>query len=155
MGQSARWIGPVHVPLDRIDFRDEDSWAAAHEPEAVGRFAGAIEHGTGHTHPVILVQSPENPKAVIIDGHHRTLACRQLGWPVKAYVGNVKDVTPEILETHTRQVRSGSDPANKSAETPIVSTVHHPRQRGAVAHPAGTSHPSSSFPPTSRTPPAR
>ena len=113
--KNLHWIGPVHVPLDRIDFRDEDSWAASHEPGAVKRFAKAMKHGAGHTQPVILVQSPEDQKAVVIDGHHRTLACRKLGWPVKAYVGMADRVNPEMLETHSSQVHSGSDPANKAA----------------------------------------
>jgi 2'-5' RNA ligase len=117
----ARWIGPVEVPQDRIDTDDEDSWAASSQPGAVKRFAKAIKHGTGHTHPVILVQSPDNPKAVVIDGHHRTLAYRKLGRPVRAYVGQVERITPEILETHSFQQHAGGDPANKAAAPGLAS----------------------------------
>lgn len=117
----ARWIGPVEVPQDRIDTDDEDSWAASGQPKAVKRFAKAIKHGTGHTHPVILVQSPDNPRAVVIDGHHRTLAYRKLGRPVKAYVGQVNEITPEIAETHSYQLHSGGDVKNKAAVPGLTS----------------------------------
>ena len=109
------WIGPVNVPLDRIDTRDEDGWAASHQSQAVTRFAEGIKAGTGHTNPVVMVQSPENPKAIVIDGHHRYLAYRKLGRPVKAYVGMTDKITPAMLETHSSQLHQGSDPANKSA----------------------------------------
>ena len=62
-----------------------------------------------------MVQSPENPKAIVIDGHHRYLAYRKLGRPVKAYVGMTDKITPAMLETHSSQLHQGSDPANKSA----------------------------------------
>ena len=114
------WIGPVHVPLDRIDWRDEKSWAAAHQQQAVRRFARDMKAGTGHTHPVILAQAPGEAKAVIIDGHHRALACRKLGWPVKAYVANVSGITPAMLETHSSQLHQGGDPLNKGAEEPVA-----------------------------------
>ena len=65
------WIGPINVPLDRIDTDDEESWAASHQPEAVNRFVRQIKGGIGQTHPAILVQSPGNPKAILVDGHHR------------------------------------------------------------------------------------
>ena len=107
------WIGPILVPLDRIDTRDEDGWAASHQAGAVARFAEGIKSGTGHTNPVILVQSPENPKAVVIDGHHRYLAYRKLGRPVKAYVGMTDKVTPAMLETHSSQLHQGASPENE------------------------------------------
>jgi len=117
----ARWIGPVEVPLDRIDFSNEGSWAASHQQKGVKRFARHIRDGTGHTQPVILVQSPDNPKAIIIDGHHRSLAYRKLGRPVKAYVGMVDAVTPEMLETHSSQISQGAAPANKAAVPGLTS----------------------------------
>lgn len=110
------WVGPVHVPMDRVDFRDEDTWAAHHQPEAVNRFARQMKARNGQTHPVILVQSPDQQKAIIIDGHHRTLAARKLGWPVKAYLGTFKTIPEAALEAHSLQVHSGEDPANKNAK---------------------------------------
>ena len=112
----ARWVGPVLIPQDRIDCDDEDSWAASHEPEAVARFAKDIKNGTGHTHPVIMVQTSDDDKADIVDGHHRTLAYRKLGQPVKAYVGFVPAGDDRWQETHSSQLNQGGSPANKAAE---------------------------------------
>ena len=107
------WIGPILVPVDRIDTDDEDEWAASHQAGAVARFAEGIKNGTGHTNPVILVQSPGNPKAIVIDGHHRVRAYRKLGRPVKAYVGMADKITPAMLETHSSQRHQGADPAEQ------------------------------------------
>ena len=110
----ARWIGPVNVPWSRIDDDDIDGWAASHQPDAVNRFARAIASGNGHTNPAILVQEPGTNRALIVDGHHRALARRKLGMPVLAYVGNIDPRDREAAEqTHSSQVHSGSDPANK------------------------------------------
>ncbi len=123
----ARWLGPVNVMWSRIDDDDIDKWAASHQPDAVNRFARAIASGTGHTNPSILVQEPGSNRALIVDGHHRAMARRKLGRPVLAYVGNIDPRDREAAEqTHSSQVHSGTDPGNKSAQTPVVSTVHHP-----------------------------
>jgi SPP1 gp7 family putative phage head morphogenesis protein len=118
--EDVHWIGPVHVPLSRVDFRDEDSWAASHQPERVADFARQIENGDGYAHPVILVQTPHDQKAVIIDGHHRVLACRKLGWPAKAYLGMADTLTSPMLETHSSQVHQGSSPLNKGTDAPVA-----------------------------------
>jgi len=114
----ARWIGPVQIPQDRIDCDDEDSWAASHDPEAVARFADDIKNGTGHTHPVVMVQVPGESKAAIVDGHHRALAYRKLGRPVKAYVGFVPEGDDRWEETHSFQIHQGADLANKAGGGP-------------------------------------
>lgn len=111
-----RWIGPVEIPLDRVDTDDEDSWAASHQPDAVARFAREIKAGTGHTNPVVMVQKPGHLKAMVVDGHHRFLACRKLGWPCKSYVGFVPEDDGPWDETHSSQVHQGDDPANKHAK---------------------------------------
>jgi 8-oxo-dGTP pyrophosphatase MutT (NUDIX family) len=107
------WIGPVLVPADRVDIDDEESWSASHQGEAVDRFAEEIRDGTGHLNPVVMVQSPEKLKAIVVDGHHRYLAYRKLGQPVKAYVGLTDRVTRAMLETHSSQTHQGADADNK------------------------------------------
>jgi 8-oxo-dGTP pyrophosphatase MutT (NUDIX family)/2'-5' RNA ligase len=131
----SRWIGPCEVPWERINTADIGSWAASHQPDAVNRFAAEIKAGTGHLNPSILIQRPDDDKCDVVDGHHRALARHQLGKPVLAYIGFVhgKDVEA-ALETHSAQLHSGEDPQNKSAETPIVSTVHHPLGREGLWH---------------------
>jgi 2'-5' RNA ligase len=111
----ARWIGPVQVPLDRIDFDDVDSWAASHQMDRVKQFVKQIREGSAHLHPAVAVQEPGDDKIKIIDGHHRTLAYKKLGLPVKAYVGFVDSDGGPWDETHSFQFHEGSDPKNKSA----------------------------------------
>ena len=108
----ARWIGPVEVPHDRIDYDDKDSWAATGQPDRVQKFAKGIKAGTKHLHPVVAVQEPGDDKIKVIDGHHRTLAYQKLGRPVKAYVGFVKSDGGPWDETHSYQFHQGADPRN-------------------------------------------
>jgi ADP-ribose pyrophosphatase YjhB (NUDIX family) len=123
----ARWIGPVNVPWERINTASEDSWASSHGPDAMAHITEQIRTGTGHLDPSILIQRPNDDKCDIIDGHHRALARHHLGMPVRAYVGFVKKRHMQAaLETHSSQIHQGADPQNKSAETPRVSTEHHP-----------------------------
>lgn len=110
----ARWIGPVNIPHDRIDYDDEGKWSAAKQPGVVSRFARKIKRGTGHTNPVIMVQVPGDDRAKVVDGHHRTLAYRELHRPVKAYVGFVPRGDDRWRETHSSQTHSGADPKNKN-----------------------------------------
>jgi hypothetical protein len=111
------WAGPVHVPWDRVDDDDIGSWAAAHQEDAVDRFAAEIARGGRHTEPSILVHQANHPdgREKIIDGHHRALARHfKLGKPVLAYVGTVPARwMQQAMETHSSQLHSGGDPANK------------------------------------------
>jgi hypothetical protein len=132
------WVGPVHVPWSRVDDDDIDSWAASHQPEAVQRFAKEIARGGKHTEPSILVHRANHPdgREIVIDGHHRAMARHfKLGKPVLAYVGTVPRYwMKQALETHSSQLHSGADPQNKSAQTPVVSTVHHPLGEQGLWH---------------------
>ena len=117
------WHGPTHVPWSRVDDDDIESWAAAHQEEAVDRFAREIARGGKHTEPSILVHQANSSdgREKVVDGHHRALARHfKLGKPVLAYVGTVPAKwMRQALETHSSQFHSGSDPANKggNAET--------------------------------------
>src|ERR1017187_1484679 len=111
--ESAVWIGPIQIPLDRIDMDDEKSWAAAHQSGAVRRFASQIKAGVGHTDPVVMIQEPGKNKANVVDGHHRTLAYQSLKRPVTAYVGFVPEGDRRWEETHSSQVHQGSDRGNR------------------------------------------
>ena len=110
---AAVWIGPVQIPLDRIDMADEKSWAAAHQSGAVRRFTSQIRAGTGRTDPVVMIQEPGKNKANVVDGHHRTLAYQSLKRPVPAYVGFVPEGDRRWEETHSSQVHQGSDRGNR------------------------------------------
>ena len=81
-----RWIGPVGIPQDRIDYSDEDSWAAIHDKKRVKHFARRLEAGD-ELPPAVAVQKPGDAKVTVVDGRHRALAERKLKRPLRCYVG--------------------------------------------------------------------
>jgi hypothetical protein len=118
--RDAKWIGPVLVPQSRVDYADEQKWAASRQPATVARFARKIGNGTGHTKPVIAVQQDGNYKVNVVDGHHRALAYRKLGRPIVAYVGFVARDDDRWEATHSSQVHSGSSPRNKQERLSVA-----------------------------------
>jgi 8-oxo-dGTP pyrophosphatase MutT (NUDIX family)/2'-5' RNA ligase len=157
-----KWIGPVQIPHDRIDYDDVDSWRASREPGDVKHYVRQIKDDDEEVAPVIMVQPEDENKVIAVDGHHRTLAYRKLGQPVKAYVGFAGGkALRQALETHSSQYAGGDEKtgSKKSAQTPIVSTVHHPLGHEGLWHTPDkhVAHmqqlPARS--PTSRTPPGR
>lgn len=120
---SAEWIGPVHVPLDDINFDDQDSWAASHQLDHVKMFEEQIRAGNPPS-PGIGITRPGHDRVRIVDGHHRTMAYQRLGLPSLLYVGKVKDSDDmRWSETHSYQLHQGDDPANKMHSDPMGPTV--------------------------------
>lgn len=109
------WAGPQEVPLAEVDFDDEKSWAAHHEPDAVARFVERLRTGD-YVKPAVVVRAPGNDRVVVVDGHHRVLAERSLQRPVSAYVGTTSSATGPWTETHSFQIHHGADPANKNVD---------------------------------------
>ena len=110
------WIGPVEVPLDRVDWDDEDSWAASHQPKRVKRFRKRLESPHADVNPVVGVQVPGDDRLKIVDGHHRALAYKKLGRPLKAYAGFAPSDKPDDpwFQAHSFQYHGGSSSLNKS-----------------------------------------
>ena len=106
--RSAQWRGPVMVPLDQIDFSNQDSWAAASDPTRVGKFKRKIK--AGQMKPIILVNEPNNAKMIVVDGHHRAMANQGMKRDVLAYIGTVGTVTGPWNEMHAAQSRGDSGP---------------------------------------------
>ncbi len=112
--RKVRWVGPVEMPLDLIDWSGEKTWAADHEKSRVTHFARRLKAGK-KVDPSVMVVRPGHVRARIIDGHHRSLACKRIGWPSRAYVGYITDTTAEdAWQTHSSQIHQGNDPQNKS-----------------------------------------
>ena len=110
----ATWQGPVNIPWDRIDADAVESWAASHQPEKVKEFERMIRAHDGHVAPSVVIQDNDSPKAIIIDGHHRALARRNLKQPVLAYLGTINPKDRKAAEeTHSAQIHQGSDPRNQ------------------------------------------
>lgn len=112
--KKARWIGPVEVPLDRVDTDDADSWAASHQPERVEHFAKKLKKGED-VNPAVSVQEPGENRIKVIDGHHRYLGSVKAGTKFHTYIGFVDSDGGPWDETHTYQFHQGADAQNKAA----------------------------------------
>lgn len=120
----AQWHGPMYVATKDVDRDDDHSWAAHHEHKKVNHFKDKIDAGET-LKPVILIKKPGNPKLVVIDGHHRTLAALKAHAPVFAFVGYVDTDDGPWDETHSFQRTEGAPGASeyayqKSETTPVA-----------------------------------
>lgn len=103
---SVPWQGPVEVPLSSIDFSNTSNWRASKEPEEVAKFVDLIAN-QGFAKPIILANELSNSnKMIIIDGHHRSLAYKQLNQNAIAYVAHIGSLTNDMRAMHGQQ---GSD----------------------------------------------
>ncbi len=118
--KEVKWTMEI-VPLHDIDFDNEGSWAAHHQPERVQHFTDKLRSGK-RLKPLILVRVPGKHRLRVVDGHHRALAYRQLGKPAQAFVGAVHEGDDRWSHTHSAQLNQGADPANKS-HVPIAAGV--------------------------------
>lgn len=100
--KKARWIGPVEVPLNEVDFSAKKTWSAYHETELVKSKIKKIKKGKRK--PVVLVDAPKDKKYIIIDGHHRSLAYEKLGEPMVAFIGKVATEKGPWDTFHTKQL---------------------------------------------------
>jgi SPP1 gp7 family putative phage head morphogenesis protein len=100
-----RWTGPEFVPLDQIDWSNQESWTASHQPEKVAKYARKIQKGK--IKPGILIARPGKPTVMIADGHHHALAEKQLHRPVYGYIAHPTTVTGPWDELHSYQQHDG------------------------------------------------
>lgn len=129
--KNAHWIGPVKLPVDRIDFGGVGKWAAFHQPERVKQFKKLIQQGET-VNPIIAVQTPGDDKAKVVDGHHRSLAFKELGKPIPAYVGIVHSDSGPWDKTHLYQVHQGADPQNKRKKPRTAGIIVRAKDTGRV-----------------------
>lgn len=95
---AAEWSKAHDVSVDDLDFSDASSWRASSDPiqPYIDRINKAKDgKPAGVNKPVILVKVPGKDKLIIVDGHHRVLACKKLGIPVLAYVATVHHDAPD------------------------------------------------------------
>src|SRR5271169_174048 len=85
--KAANWEGPTDVPLDEIDTSNRRNWQATEDLGHVDDFLKQVKDGS--VKPIILVNTANDDKMMIADGHHRFLAAEKLNMPVKAYVATV------------------------------------------------------------------
>ena len=113
-----RWV-LAEIPLDLVDFSSEHAWAAYHQRSRVEHFARELKAGRA-VDPAVAIIRPGHNHIRVIDGHHRTLACKKAGQPIRAYVGYLNGDPKAAYETHLYQEHQGNSPQNKSAAEPYV-----------------------------------
>jgi len=107
------WHGPQEIPLDQVDFTHRRRWNAWKEPDRVSEMAAKIASRAQQGRrikPVVLVDTPDTERSTnykVIDGHHRSLAYRQLGKPVWGYVAKTDSNTGPWDEFHAQQFDAG------------------------------------------------
>jgi phage-related protein (TIGR01555 family) len=109
---AGHWSDPIPVPADDVDFSKEDSWTASKDGK-LDQYVQKIQEGK--LKPVILVKPPNDQKYIIVDGHHRSLAYRELGRPILAYCAEVHVPNGPWLKLHGMQKRGRSGPGSTSA----------------------------------------
>jgi hypothetical protein len=106
------WKGPVEVSLKRVDFDEKNSWKAEKEPDRINifkrRIRAADRKGEG-IKPVVMIQRPDKT-AMVMDGHHRALAYKEMNRPVYAWVGFPARSKGPWDNTHDYQYKPDSGP---------------------------------------------
>lgn len=97
-----KWTGPVSVPLERVDFSNQDSWAATSEPGRVDKTVRKIRAGKP-VKPAILIERPGEDALMVADGHHRAEAAQRAGVPVRAYIAHPGKAVGPWDEMHSSQ----------------------------------------------------
>ena len=105
----ARWVGPLAIPVERVDYDDQDSWAASHEPDKVAKFAKILKKGKRLKPGVSVQQTEGDTRVKVVDGHHRALASKQAGVPFVTYLGFVGENDDRWEDTHSSQDTSKSE----------------------------------------------
>jgi ParB-like nuclease family protein len=102
-----QWGGPKKVELSQIDFSNQANWAASEEPDRVAFMVDKIK--SGDKKPIILVLPPNQSQYMIVDGHHRALAYKELDQAAIAYTTNVPSINGpwEVMHNKQRERQSG------------------------------------------------
>ncbi len=108
-----KWGGPEKIDIDDVDYSNYKNWQAHHEQKKVKKFEKKISNGK--MKPIILVKTPKNKKYIIIDGHHRALAYRNLNRPLIAWIGYTKSENGPWDEFHEKQRHSDNPNSTKAA----------------------------------------
>lgn len=135
LNSDVSWAPLASVPLASIDFTNEKQWNAYEHTAKIAKFVKKIK--AGDRKPVILARVKGNPKLVVLDGHHRSLAHEKLKQPVRAYVCTITGTSEEAaMEMHTQQRKGDSGPKSTAQKfsnvmdftpmTAVSSTVQHP-----------------------------
>jgi hypothetical protein len=107
-----KWIGPKTIPVSKVDFSEDRTWAASHEPEKVRAWEQRIrsaENKGEHVKPSLVIQRP-GKTAMIPDGHHRAIAYKNLNEPIYAWIGKPGKAKGPWDILHDQQYKEGTGP---------------------------------------------
>lgn len=109
---NVKWAGPEKVPLKNVDFEEKNTWKAEKEPDKVSLFKNRIR-AAARKHegikPVVMIARPDKT-VMVMDGHHRALAYRELKKPVYAWVGYPGKSKGPWDKVHDYQFKPGTGP---------------------------------------------
>lgn len=101
--KAMNWVGPIEVPLDRIDFDDSENWSAAHDTDKVDKFVKMLKKGKKIKPGISVRQMDGDSRVKVVDGHHRALASQIAEVPFVTYVAYVPENDDRWELTHSFQ----------------------------------------------------
>lgn len=120
LNSDVKWSTLTSVPMNSIDFSNTANWNATGHTAKIKRFEEKLRRGDKK--PVILARIAGQPKLVVLDGHHRVLASKNMSMPVKAYICTITGSSKEAaLEMHAEQ-RHGNSGEPVTSKDPIKLT---------------------------------
>lgn len=134
--KDAQWSGPQEIPLTAVDMTHRRRWNAWKEPQRVAKMETKITRRTEQGRrikPVVLVDVPDSSdgkQLKVVDGHHRTLAYRNINKPVWSYVGKVSKTEGPWDELHAQQYNDDERPTTDEYGADLTAkmdvTTHDP-----------------------------
>jgi hypothetical protein len=97
------WEWPRAVDLSEIDFSNKKEWTASPDDKKVEKFQKKLTKGL--IKPAILVRPKGASKYIVVDGHHRALACKGLDRPLMAWTAEAPSKQGEWDTMHDLQDR--------------------------------------------------
>jgi hypothetical protein len=119
--KAVEWVGPLEVPLERIDFDDVEDWAASNDTEKVDKFVKLLKKGKSVKPGISIRQTEGDSRIKIVDGHHRLLAYRKLELPYVTYLAFVPEGDDRWEETHNYQYAKPEGESTGSARMTATS----------------------------------
>jgi ParB-like nuclease domain len=101
---SLPWRGPLEVPITSLDFSNQANWEAAKRTDKIAEFKEMMNSSDEGLKPIVVVNEMNtNGKFIVLDGHTRSLAAKEAGKPILAYIGEVGRVSKEMKAMHSMQ----------------------------------------------------
>ena len=98
------------MPITSLDFSNQANWEAAKRTDKIAEFKEMMNSSDEGLKPIVVVNEMNtNGKFIVLDGHTRSLAAKEAGKPILAYIGEVGRVSKEMKAMHSMQDDPSSD----------------------------------------------